>query len=37
MITYVEHSESKIYEPLDQMAGKKPILNLGVYQPPKAK
>lgn len=33
MITYVEHANSRIYEPLDHMTGKKPILNLGVYQP----
>jgi len=33
MITYVEHADSKIYEPLDHMTGKKPILNLGGYQP----
>ena len=33
MITYVEHANSKIYEPLDHMTGKKPILNLGAYQP----
>ena len=33
MITYVNHADSRIYEPLDYMHGKKPILNLGVYQP----
>ena len=33
MITYVEHANSRIYEPLDHMTGKKPILNLGTYQP----
>lgn len=33
MITYVEHANSKIYEPLEHMIGKKPILNLGMYQP----
>jgi len=33
MITYVNHANSRIYEPLDYMIGKKPILNLGVYQP----
>ncbi|MBR5288381.1 MAG: hypothetical protein IKU34_07295 [Clostridia bacterium] len=33
MITYVEHADSKIYEPLDHITGKKPILNLGAYQP----
>lgn len=33
MITYVNHADSLIYHPLDYMIGKKPVLNLGVYQP----
>ena len=33
MITYVEHANSRIHEPVDYMTGKKPVLNLGSYQP----
>ena len=32
-ITYIEHANSRIHEPFDFIDGKKPILNLGVYQP----
>lgn len=32
-ITYIEHANSRIHEPFDFIARKKPILNLGVYQP----
>lgn len=33
IIAYVEHASSGIYKPLLHVYGKKPILNLGAYQP----
>lgn len=33
IVGYVNHAESKIHEPLDRMIGRKPVLNLGIYQP----
>ena len=35
MITYVEHAQSRIHEPLDHMMGEKQIFNLGTYYPVK--
>ena len=32
-IAYVNHAESKIFEPLDHLCGHKPIINLGCYTP----
>ena len=32
-ITYIEHANSRIHEPFDYLEGKKPIFNLGCYQP----
>lgn len=33
-ITYIEHAYSRIHEPFDALVGKKPVFNLGSYQPP---
>ena len=33
-ITYIEHANSRIHEPFDFLVGKKPVFNLGAYQPP---
>lgn len=33
IIAYVNHAESKIHEPIDRMHGRKPVFNLGIYQP----
>lgn len=33
-ITYIEHANSRIHEPFDWLVGKKPVFNLGSYQPP---
>ena len=33
-ITYIEHAYSRIHEPFDWLSGKKPVFNLGAYQPP---
>lgn len=33
IVGYVNHAESRIHEPIDRMIGRKPILNLGIYQP----
>lgn len=33
-ITYIEHANSRIHEPFDWLVGKKPVFNLGAYQPP---
>jgi len=32
-ITYIEHANSRIHEPFDLLEGKKPLYNLGSYQP----
>ncbi|MBR3795397.1 MAG: hypothetical protein IKK34_05145 [Clostridia bacterium] len=32
-ITYIEHANSRIHEPFDWLEGKKPVFNLGSYQP----
>ncbi|MBQ7886544.1 MAG: hypothetical protein IJ313_06575 [Clostridia bacterium] len=32
-ITYIEHAGSRIHEPFDALIGKKPVYNLGSYQP----
>ena len=32
-ITYIEHANSRIHEPFDYLEGKKPVFNLGCYQP----
>jgi len=32
-ITYIEHANSRIHEPFDWLVGKKPVFNLGLYQP----
>ena len=32
-ITYIEHANSRIHEPFDILQGKKPLFNLGLYQP----
>lgn len=32
-ITFVNHTESRIYEPLDHLYNQKPIINLGIYIP----
>ena len=32
-IAYVNHADSRIYQPLDHICGKKPIVNLGCYVP----
>lgn len=33
VIAYVNHADSRIYEPLDHVLSKKPIVNLGSYIP----
>ena len=33
-ITYIEHADSRIHEPVDWLIGKKPVFNLGEYQLP---
>jgi len=32
-ITYIEHANSRIHDPFDWLVGKKPVFNLGLYQP----
>lgn len=32
-ITFVNHAESRIYEPLDHLYNRKPMINLGTYVP----
>jgi len=32
-ITYIEHANSRIHEPVDWLIGRKPVFNLGSYQP----
>ena len=37
IIAYVNHAESRIYEPLDHVFGKKNTINLGSYEPKEEK